>query len=410
MEEFDVVVAGGGPAGATVATLVAMDGHRVLLLEKEVFPRYRLGETLPPATVHGVCRMLGLTGELAASDFTVSRGGAFRWGTDPEPWTYSFADSPRLTAQTSFGYQVQRARFDEMLLRNARRRGVEVREGCTATGVTEGDGRASGLRYTGPDGAGRAVRARFVVDATGGEGPLDAGVGAVRPHPGLPRGTAVSGYFGRCPEPAPYEGNLIAAFGGGWFWYTQIIGGLCSVGAVLPPGSAVPAEGDREAFFAALIAECPVVARLLAEASRVRAGGYGRLRVTEVSSYERTSFWRPGVILAGDAACAVDPVLSSGVHLATYGAVLAARSVGGVLAGGVDEKTALTEFETRYRREYAAVTGVLASFHGTDAPADSYFQRAREVTNSEHAAAESFVDLIAGVSSGADSPLFDHKE
>ncbi|MFC4108317.1 tryptophan 7-halogenase, partial [Micromonospora zhanjiangensis] len=141
VEEFDVVVAGGGPAGSTVASLVAMQGHRVLLLEKEVFPRYQIGESLLPSTVHGVCRLLGVTDELAEAGFPKKKGGTFRWGARPEPWTFSFGLSERMTGSASFAYQVERARFDEILLNNAKRKGVEVREGCSVTGVIEGEER-----------------------------------------------------------------------------------------------------------------------------------------------------------------------------------------------------------------------------------------------------------------------------
>ncbi|RSM59611.1 tryptophan halogenase [Actinoplanes sp. ATCC 53533] len=405
VEEFDVVVAGGGPAGSTVASLVAMQGHRVLLLEKEVFPRYQIGESLLPSTVQGVCRMLGVMNELAGTNFRVKHGGTFRWGARSEPWTFSFADSPQLTGPTSFAYQVERARFDEILLRNAQRKGVEVREGCSVAGVIEGDERVAGLRYTDSDGGEHEVRARFVVDASGNKSRLYSSVGGARNHSDLPGGLALSGYFGRCREPAPYSGNtLIVAFESGWFWYTNITGGLSSVGAVVRPEMAEKIQGDREKAFAALIAECPLISELLSEASRVKAGKYGKLRVSENYSYHQTALWRPGMILVGDAACVMDPVLSSGVHLATYGALLAARSINSVLADDLDEKTALTEFEARYRREYGVFHDFLMSFYDMDVSEESYFRQAKKVTNSERTELESFVDLAVGLSSGEPAP------
>src|SRR5688572_23106395 len=117
--EYDVIVVGGGPAGSTAATVVAMRGHRVLLLERDTFPRYQIGESLLPATVHGLCRILGVADEVARAGFTLKRGGTMRWGREPEPWQFSFATSPRLPEPTSTAFQVERARFDEILLRNA---------------------------------------------------------------------------------------------------------------------------------------------------------------------------------------------------------------------------------------------------------------------------------------------------
>lgn len=122
-EHFDLIVVGGGPSGSTLATLVAMRGHRVLLLEKESFPRYQIGESLLPATVHGVCKLLGVTEELEAANFTKKLGGTFRWGSNPEPWTFAFAISPKLAGPTSFAYQVERMKFDKILIDNARRKG-----------------------------------------------------------------------------------------------------------------------------------------------------------------------------------------------------------------------------------------------------------------------------------------------
>src|SRR5882757_5245582 len=388
-EAFDVVVAGGGPAGSTAASLVAMQGHRVLLVEKEVFPRYHVGESLLPSTVHGVCRMLGVTDELAETNFPVKRGATFQWGGRPEPWAFSFEASPRLTGSTSFAYQADRARFDEILLNNAKRKGVVVREGCSVTAVVEAGDRVTGLRYTDSGGGEHEVSARFVIDASGHESPLFSSVGGTRDHAESFRGLALSGYFGNgCKRlPEPRSGDVLSvAFGSGWFWYVPLFGGLTSVGAVVREERAEKLQDDREEAFKTLIAECPTISDLLSEGMRVTAGKYGQLRIREDYAYHQTTFWRPGMILVGDAACSLDPLFSSGVHLATYSALLAARSINSVLAGDLDEKTALTEFEARYRREFGAFSELLTAFH--------------TMTGDEHPEPESFVDLAAGVSSG----------
>ncbi|MER7668249.1 FAD-dependent oxidoreductase [Kitasatospora sp. NPDC096128] len=388
-EAFDVVVAGGGPAGSTAATLVAMRGHRVLLVEKEVFPRFQVGESLLPSTVHGVCRLLGVTDELAETDFPVKRGATFQWGARPEPWDVSFEASSRLTASTAFAYQADRRRFDEILLNNAKRKGVTVREGCSVTGVVEEGERVAGLRYLDPDGGEHEVRARFVIDASGHRSPLFSGVGGTRDHAEAFRGLMLSGYFGngckRLPEPRSGDG-LSVTFDKGWFWYVPLFGGLTSVGAVVRGELVEKLPDDREEAFKALIAECPTISDLLSEGMRVTAGRYGQLRVREDYAYQQTTFRRAGMVLVGDAACSVDPLFSGGVHLATYGALLAARSVNTVLAGDLDEETALTEFEARYRREFGAFSELIEAFHA--------------MTGEEHPQPESFVDLAAGVWSG----------
>lgn len=402
MEEFDVVVAGGGPAGSTLATFVAMQGHRVLLLEKEVFPRYQIGESLLPSTIHGVCRLLGVADELAEAGFPVKRGGTFRWGARPEPWTFSFSVSPRITGPSSFAYQVERARFDQILLNNAKRKGVVVREESTVTGVLEEGERVTGLRYTDSSGAEHEVSATFVVDASGNKSKLYSTVGGTRNYSEFFRSLALFGYFeGGKRLPAPYSGNILSvAFDSGWFWYIPLSDTLTSVGAVVRREDADKIQGDREKAYNALIAECPLISEYLADAQRVTTGKYGELRVRKDYSYHQTTFWRPGMILVGDAACFVDPVFSSGVHLATYSGLLAARSINSVLAGDLDEKTALTEFEARYRREYGVYYEFLVAFYEMNVNEESYFWQAKKVTQSQHTDIESFVDLVGGVSSG----------
>lgn len=402
-EQFDVVVVGGGPAGSTLASLVTMKGARVLLLEREVFPRYQIGESLLPSTVHGVCRMLGVTDELAAAGFPVKRGGTFRWGARPEPWTFSFAVSPRVASPTSYAYQVERAKFDKILLDNAARLGVDVRQGCTVHDVLADDERVHGVRYTDADGNERQATARFVVDASGNTSRLHTRTGGRREYSEYFRSLALFGYFeGGKRLPEPISGNILSvAFDSGWFWYIPLSSTLTSVGAVVHSSMAEKVQGDPEQALNALIKECPLIAEYLQNATRVTEGRYGQLRVRKDYSYHNTRFWRPGMILIGDAACFVDPVFSSGVHLATYSGLLAARSINSIMAGTIAEDEALREFEGRYRREYGVFYEFLMSFYQMNRDEDSYFWEAKRVTRAEHYSEfESFVELVAGVSSG----------
>jgi halogenation protein CepH len=110
------------------------------------------------------------------------------------------------------------------------------------------------------------------------------------------------------------------------------------------------------------------------------------------------------MVLVGDAACFVDPVFSSGVHLATYSALLAARSINSVLAQEVDEATAFREFERRYRREYAVYYEFLTAFYDMNSDEESYFWSAKTITDNTSTELESFVELIGGVSSSEAPP------
>ena len=400
-EEFDVVVVGGGPAGSTLGALVAMQGHRVLLLEKETFPRYQIGESLLPSTVQGICRLLGVTDEINAAGFPRKQGGTFRWGTNPAPWTFSFSVSPKIAGPTSFAYQVERSRFDKILLDNAARNGVDVREQCAVTEVVKDDGRVSGVRYTAADGAERIAHGRFVVDASGNSSRIYKQVGGTREYSEFFRSLALFGYFENGKRlPPPNSGNILcAAFPSGWFWYIPLSDTLTSVGVVVRREEAAKIQGNPEAAMSSLIGECPLIADYLSGATRVTTGQYGQLRVRKDYSYHHTMFWRPGMVLIGDAACFVDPVFSSGVHLATYSGLLAARSINTVLAGRLGEQAVFDEFENRYRREYGVFYEFLMSFYDMHVDENSYFWSAKKVTRNSYTELESFVDLVAGMSS-----------
>ncbi|MFG3050903.1 tryptophan 7-halogenase [Kitasatospora sp. NPDC048239] len=397
-EEFDVIVVGGGPGGSTVATLVAMQGNRVLLLEKEEFPRYQIGESLLPSTVHGICRLLGVSEELEKASFMPKRGGTFRWGSNPEPWSFSFGVSSKFPGPTSKAYQVERMKFDQILLDNARRKGVEVRERCSVVDVLERDGRVCGVRFDDADGVRREAGARFVVDASGNRSRIHSKVGGRRVYSEHFKNIALFGYFeGGKRLPAPNSGNILSvAFDSGWFWYIPLTDQLTSVGAVLRRESLDRVQGDREKALAALIAECPLIAEHLADARRVESGPYGEIRVRKDYSYSHERFWRPGLVLVGDAACFIDPVFSSGVHLATYSALLAARSINTVLREEVDETRCFEEYEARYRKEFGHFHDFVLSFYDMHQDEDSYFWSAREITASGGPELEAFVELVGG--------------
>lgn len=398
-EEYDVIVVGGGPGGSTTATLVAREGHRVLLLEKELFPRYQIGESLLPATIHGVCRLLGVTEQLEQARFMVKRGGSFRWGTNPQPWNFLFAVSPQLSGPTSYAYQVRRADFDEILLRNAARNGVDVREGVDVRGVVHDGDRVAGVRYVDSAGVSRTATGRWVVDASGNKSALYKEVGGERHYSDFFKNIALFGYFeGGKRLPGPDAGNILcAAFDEGWMWYIPLSDTLTSVGAVVSRTQADKLRGDQEASLRGFIDRTTIVRDMLVDATRVTEGIYGELRTRKDYSYTNTRFWSPGMVLVGDAACFIDPVFSTGVHLATYAGLLAARSINSVLAGDLTEERAFGEFDGRYRREYGVFYEFLTAFYDMQKNEGSYFWNAKKVTDANSTDLEAFATLVGGV-------------
>ena len=184
--EFDAVVVGGGPGGSSTATALARRGRRVLLLERDRFPRFHIGESQLP-WINGVLEELGAHDTIAKAGF-VEKWGASFWEIDGTPASYvdftAAVESP--VPQT---FQVPRARWDELLLRHAEQSGVIVREGHRAVDAAfEPDGVT--LRYAGPDGVEQTTRVAAIVDASGRAGlpgpqarPLRA-----RPHAAADRG------------------------------------------------------------------------------------------------------------------------------------------------------------------------------------------------------------------------------
>src|SRR5262245_32002891 len=296
-ENVDVVVIGGGPAGSSAAALIAMQGHKVLLLEKEHFPRYHIGESLLPATVHGICTMLGVNEEVKNAGFVKKLGGVLRWGKRPEPWAFwfeeakMFAANPDAASQTAYAYQVVRSKFDHILLKNAKAKGVDVREGHSVKEVIFENGRAVGVHFQDEAQAEFTARSRYVVDATGQSGLLGNKIGQ-RVYDKFFKNLALFGYFrgGKRYEDERRRGNIItAAFGEGWLWYIPLADDLTSVNAVIPIeyASKIKERGYEKAYLE-YIDSCPIIKEFVGSTPRITEGEFGEIRVLRDFSYLNT--------------------------------------------------------------------------------------------------------------------------
>ncbi|MEJ2417655.1 MAG: tryptophan 7-halogenase [Exilibacterium sp.] len=402
--QYDLIVVGAGPGGSTLATFVAMQGHKVLVLDKDTFPRYQIGESLLPATINGICVMLGVDEEIHNAGFQKKLGGSFRWGKNPEPWSFFFGVTHENRKNPAFAYQVDRKQFDWILIKNAIKNDVEVRMNCCVSDPIFENDRVCGVSYIDEDGENRVAYGKYVVDAAGNTSKLGRHVGE-RKYSAFFKNYAIFGYYeGGKRFEKPLDGNILsAAFDEGWFWYIPISREITSVGAVFhaPDNDEKrPFEGDIEQTMKNYIARCPAISDLLKNAKRITEGDYGKLRVRKDWSYTTSKFYDRGMLLVGDSACFVDPLLSQGVHLATYSALLAARSINSCLKETIDEERSFSEFEYRYRREYSLFYEYLTSLYDMHAKnedaKESFFWAARSLLNTQERGNEAFIRLLAG--------------
>ena len=238
-----------------------------------------------------------------------------------------------------------------------------------------------------------------MIDASGNGSRIHNAVGGQRQYSEFFRNIAVFSYFegaGRLPEPD--SGNILsAAFDRGWIWFIPLSDELTSVGVVVSVDDAEAIQANPDAALRAMIDQCPAVRQYLGDAKRSTTPPYDEVRVRRDYSYERTALWRPGMVVVGDAAMFIDPVFSSGVHLSTYSALLAARAVNTTLAGLADEAACLAEFDSRYRREFAVFRDFLVAFYKMNVDEQSYYWQAKQIAQHDGSVLEAFVDLVGGM-------------
>ena len=329
VREPDVIVVGGGPAGATTATLIAQQGYSVRLLEREHFPRYHVGESLIPETFWVLDR-LGILPKLRESRFVKKHSVQFVTEQGRISAPFYFSDhKPHESSQT---WQVLRQDFDQLMLDHARESGVDVREGVRVLEVLFEGSRAVGVRTVDDAGVQREMRARVVVDAAGQSGIILDRLGLREWDPVLKKAAIWTYWKGAHRDPGRDEGaTLVMQTEGkkGWFWYIPLHDDVVSVGVVAPYDYLFTgrASKDLERVYFEEVARCPGVQPRIATAERV-----GPLRAAKEYSYRSREVAGDGWVLVGDAFGFLDPLYSSGILLALKSGACAADAISEGLA------------------------------------------------------------------------------
>jgi flavin-dependent dehydrogenase len=331
--EYDVIVIGGGPSGSTTAALVADAGYRTLLLERDAEPRRKVGESLMPET-YWVFERLGVLDDLRNGPFVQKVGVQFvsSSGKESSPFLFTRHD-PRECGRT---WHVERAKFDQFLLDNAAKKGVEVHRGARVLEVVfEGD-RAIGVRLadTGEAGASNrskgaandVIRAKVVVDASGQAGMLGARFKLRQPNPKF-RKAAIWGHFRGSRRDVIDDGVMTVCFrtqsNRSWFWHIPLSNDIVSIGVVADADYFFrPGAGTPEEIFKTEVADCPAMAKRL-EGAELVAG----LDIVKEYSYLTGRSSGDGWVLVGDSWGFIDPIYSSGVWFALKSGQLAADAI-----------------------------------------------------------------------------------
>jgi geranylgeranyl reductase family protein len=335
--KFDVIVIGGGPSGSTVAARLAQRGRRVLLLEKEHFPRFHIGESLLPCSMP-LFEELGVMPALQAHGFLPKYAAEFVTADGSLTQRYAFADGLIPGAPSAF--EVDRAEFDHVLLKNAARLGVDVREGAAVTRFEIGHESAE---VTVRDDAGIESRfsAQLLIDATGQTSMLAGKLGLREMDLGLKNFAVFSHFEGAERHQGKREGDIsVVLVPGGWWWVIPLADGRTSVGQV-GPASMLRGRKPDEAYFHEQIAATPYLAKRLGQATRVAP-------VRTISDYSYVSRKLAGdrFVLVGDAGAFIDPVFSTGVYLGMVGAFRAAEAVDAALSAGRYSRREFVDYET----------------------------------------------------------------
>ncbi|MDA0281838.1 MAG: NAD(P)/FAD-dependent oxidoreductase [Planctomycetota bacterium] len=325
-DHYDVVVIGGGPAGASTGALTAEHGHRTLILERSDVPRFHVGESLIPET-YWTLQRLGLVERLRDSAYPRKYSVQF-FSEGMKPSAPFYFDEYK-NCESSQTWQVWRDTFDQMLLERAVELGATVHTQAQVIDAHFDGDRATGVRVrtAGPDSSrvDQDISCRVIVDATGQSAFLASRLGLKDTDPALKKGTIWTYFKDARRDPGKDEGATLimqTAEKQSWFWFIPLPDNVTSIGCTADMDVLFPRGLTAEESFQRELNRCPAMVERLKNATRVR----DYLKTKDYSYYARQGAG-PGWMLVGDAYGFIDPVYSSGVFLALKSGEFAADAI-----------------------------------------------------------------------------------
>jgi flavin-dependent dehydrogenase len=355
--DWDVIVIGGGPGGSSTASYLSKAGHRTLVLEKEHFPRFHIGESLLPYNA-AIFEELGLLHKLEAHGFVKKHGAQFHLGNGSKSMAFVFKDG-KFTRHTE-AFQVERSVFDDLLLKHARDCGACVLEGTAVDRFMQTEERVE-VATVDSSGTRQSFTARFLVDASGRSNLTGNQEKLREVHPRLKK-LAIFGHFkGVRRDPGPKGGDtVIVRLKNNWFWLIPISHEKISVGCVIDRDEFAATKQSPETVFWNYVEASPPLRERMANAVAL-----GEIQTTGDFSYRNKRLVGPRLLRVGDAAGFMDPIFSAGVYLAMLSGKLAAKSVMEAIHADDDGAERFLKYEARVRSCMSVYWEMVERFYTT---------------------------------------------
>jgi len=370
-----VLIIGGGPAGSTVASFLADQGIEVTLFEKEHFPRYHIGESLI-VSVQPIIDLLGARDEIDRHGFQKKSGVYWQWGN--EEWLFDWKN-----LDYDYSYHVKREDFDNILLKNSQKKGAKVFQGMMVDEITfEGNRPVSASWTSSDDRVSGKIDFDYLVDASGRARIMANKYLKSIKYLDSFQNVAIWGYW----EDVKIMTNevngplTVGSIDDGWIWGIPLKDGSMSVGLVLHKDqfSSLKKKSTVEEIYINKLKQSDLFTAMTEKSKLV-----SDIKIEADYSYVSKSLTGPGYFLVGDSACFIDPLLSSGVHLAMHSALLASASLSSIINQEIDQVDASEFYQRSYQGHFLRWALLVSGFYQVNKSKDNHFWAAQQLSPRE---------------------------